>query len=163
MYIFKAFPLENSPGYLINRLAAKMNAALHRAFKSAGYNITAQQWAVLNRLWEENGLHQNLLAERTTKNRHNVSRMLTVMEKQRLLKRRPDPEDARLQRIYLTENGAKLQDVLVPIAHSIIEKMFIGFEKNELENLKQTMDQLSTNLDLCDTLSFDSGELGGKQ
>ena len=120
MHIFKAFPLENSPGYLINRLAAKMNAALHWAFKSAGCNITAQQWAALNRLWEENGLHQSLL-ERTTKNQHNVSRTLTLLEKQRLLERRPDPEDVTLQRIYLTEKGAKLQDVLVPIAHSLID------------------------------------------
>jgi len=161
MDIFKAFPLDNSPGYLINRLAAKMNAVLHRAFNSAGYNITAQQWAVLNRLWEENGLHQSLLAERTTKNRHNVSRMLTVLEKQRLLERRPDPEDARLQRIYLTEKGAKLQDVLVPIAHSVIESMFKGLKKSDLESLKQTMDQLSENLDLLDSFSINSNELEG--
>ena len=103
MHAFKAYPLENSPGYLINQLSAKMNAVLQRAFRSAGYNITAQQWAVLNRLWEENGIHQSLLAERTTKNRHNVSRMLTLLEKQGLLKRRLDSEDARLQRIYLTK------------------------------------------------------------
>ncbi|CAB1075368.1 hypothetical protein D1AOALGA4SA_3188 [Olavius algarvensis Delta 1 endosymbiont] len=161
MKVLKAYPLENSPGYLLNRLAAKMNAVLHRAFKSAGYNITAQQWAVLNRLWEENGLHQSLLAERTTKNRHNVSRMLTVLEKQGLLERRPDPEDARLQRIYLTEKGAKLQEVLVPIAHSVIESMFKGLKKSDLESLRHTMGHLSDNLDLFDDFSINSSELEG--
>jgi len=154
MYIFKAFPLDNSPGYLINRLAAKMNAVLHMAFKSAGFNVTAQQWAVLNRLWEEDGLHQNELAERTTKNRHNMSRMLTVLEKQGLLKRRPDPEDARLQRIYLTKKGVMLQDVLVPIVDKVMENIFKGLKKPELENLKQTMDQLSKNLDSFDNSSI---------
>jgi len=156
MYIFKAFPLDNSPGYLINRLAAKMNAVLHMAFKSAGFNVTAQQWAVLNRLWEEDGLHQNELAERTTKNRHNMSRMLTVLEKQGLLKRRPDPEDARLQRIYLTKKGVMLQDVLVPIVDKVMENIFKGLKKPELENLKQTMDQLSKNLDSFDNPSINS-------
>jgi DNA-binding MarR family transcriptional regulator len=156
MYIFKAFPLDNSPGYLINRLAAKMNAVLHKAFKSAGFNVTAQQWAVLNRLWEEDGLHQNELAERTTKNRHNMSRMLTVLEKQGLLKRRPDPEDARLQRIYLTKKGVMLQDVLVPIVDKVMENIFKGLKKPELENLKQTMDQLSKNLDSFDNSSINS-------
>jgi DNA-binding MarR family transcriptional regulator len=156
MYIFKAFPLDNSPGYLINRLAAKMNAVLHKAFKSAGFNVTAQQWAVLNRLWEEDGLHQNELAERTTKNRHNMSRMLTVLEKQGLLKRRPDPEDARLQRIYLTKKGVMLQDVLVPIVDKVMENIFKGLKKPELENLKQTMDQLSKNLDSFDNPSINS-------
>jgi len=156
MYIFKAFPLDNSPGYLINRLAAKMNAVLHKAFKSAGFNVTAQQWAVLNRLWEEDGLHQNELAERTTKNRHNMSRMLTVLEKQGLLKRRPDSEDARLQRIYLTKKGVMLQDVLVPIVDKVMENIFKGLKKPELENLKQTMDQLSKNLDSFDNPSINS-------
>jgi DNA-binding MarR family transcriptional regulator len=154
MQVFKAYPLENSPGYLINQLAAKMNAVLQRAFRSVGYKITAQQWAVLNRLWEENGIHQSLLAERTTKNRHNVSRMLTVLEKQGLLKRRLDPEDARLQRIYLTKKGAMLQDVLVPIVDKVMENIFKGMKKPELENLKQAMDQLSINLDLLDNSSM---------
>ncbi len=154
MHVFKAYPLENSPGYLINQLAAKMNAVLQRAFRSAGYKITAQQWAVLNRLWEENGIHQSLLAERTTKNRHNVSRMLTLLEKQGLLKRRLDSEDARLQRIYLTKKGAMLQDVLVPIVDKVMENIFKGLKKPELENLKQTMDQLSKNLDSFDNSSI---------
>jgi len=156
MYIFKAFPLDNSPGYLINRLAAKMNTVLHKAFKSVGFNVTAQQWAVLNRLWEEDGLHQNELAERTTKNRHNMSRMLTVLEKQGLLKRRPDSEDARLQRIYLTKKGVMLQDVLVPIVDKVMENIFKGLKKPELEDLKQTMDQLSKNLDSFDNSSINS-------
>jgi DNA-binding MarR family transcriptional regulator len=154
MQVFKAYPLENSPGYLINQLAAKMNAVLQRAFRSVGYKITAQQWAVLNRLWEEDGIHQSLLADRTTKNRHNVSRMLTVLEKQGLLKRRLDPEDARLQRIYLTKKGAMLQDVLVPIVDKVMENIFKGLKKPELENFKQTMDKLSINLDSLDNFSL---------
>jgi DNA-binding MarR family transcriptional regulator len=154
MHAFKAYPLENSPGYLINQLSAKMNAVLQRAFRSAGYNITAQQWAVLNRLWEENGIHQSLLAERTTKNRHNVSNMLTLLEKQGLLKRRSDPEDARLQRIYLTKKGVMLQDVLVPIVDKVMKNIFKGLKKPELENLRQTLDQLTKNLDSFDNSSI---------
>jgi len=156
MHVFNAYPLDNSPGYLINQLAAKMNAVLQRAFRSAGHTITAQQWAVLNRLWEENGIHQSLLAERTTKNRHNVSRMLTLLEKQGLLKRRLDSEDARLQRIYLTKKGAMLQDVLVPIVDKVMENIFKDLKKPELENLKQTMNQLSKNLDSFDNSSINS-------
>lgn len=150
MHGFKAFPLENSPGYWVNRLAGKMNAVLQRAFKSAGYKITAQQWAILNRLWEQNGLHQSMIAEKTTKNRHNVSRMLTVLENQGLLRRRPDPEDARLQRIYLTKEGTKLREVLVPIVEIVIERMGKGVKEVELRKLKKTMDQLSMNLDALD-------------
>ncbi len=30
----RPYPLDNSPGYLINRLAAKMNAVLHKSVQS---------------------------------------------------------------------------------------------------------------------------------
>ena len=162
MTVFKAYPLDNSPGYLINRLATKMNSVLHREFKSAGYNITAQQWAILNRLWEENGLHQSLLAERTTKNRHNVSRMITVLEKQKLIKRHPDRDDSRLQRIYLTKQGMVLRNVLVPIAQEVMNSMLKGIQKTDLKNLRQIMEQMSINLDSSMNLTTTSGKSGGK-
>ncbi len=47
---------------------------------------------------------------------------------------------SRLLRIYLIRKGAKLQDVLVPIALSVIESMFKGLKNSDLESLKQTMD-----------------------
>ena len=55
-----------------------------------------------------------------------------------------------------------LRDVLVPIAHTVIESMFKGLKKSDLENLRQTMDHLSYNLDLLDNVTAHSGELGGK-
>jgi DNA-binding MarR family transcriptional regulator len=154
MDVFKAYPLDHSPGYLINRLATKMNSVLYREFKTAGYNITAQQWAILNRLWEEDGLHQSLLAERTTKNRHNVSRMVTVLEKQQLIKRQPDPDDSRLQRIHLTKKGKKLRHVLVPIAQSTMESMLIGLNQSDLKSLRQILEHMTINLDSSDNQTF---------
>ena len=162
MDTFKAYPLDLSPGYLINRLATKMNSVLHREFKSAGYNITAQQWAILNRLWEEDGLHQSLLAERTTKNRHNVSRMITVLEKQKLIKRHPDPDDSRLQRIYLTKQGMMLRKVLIPIAQTVMSSMLKGLQQPDLKSLRQAMEQMSINLDSSHDFTITSAKSGGK-
>ena len=81
--ISKVFSLDNSPGYMINSLVREMNAYLYRSFRKKGFEITAQQWAVLNRLWEKEGLHQSKLAKKTTKNRHNMAMILKQLENSR--------------------------------------------------------------------------------
>ena len=142
----KVFPLDNSPGYIINRLARELNACLYRAFHSKGFDITAQQWAVLNRLWEIEGLHQSELAEKTTKNRHNMARILKQMETRGLVKRRTDPHDRRLQRVYLTARGRSLQDKLIPIAMNTLEKLFAGITKQDMNTLKRIHTKINNNL-----------------
>ena len=39
--IAQVFPLDNSPGYIINKLARELNACLYRSFRNNGYEITA--------------------------------------------------------------------------------------------------------------------------
>ena len=144
----KVYPLDNSPGYIINRLARELNACLYRAFRSKGFDITAQQWAVLNRLWEIEGLHQSDLAARTTKNRHNMARILKQLETRGLIKRKPDIRDKRLQRVFLTANGKSLQDKLIPIAEETLEKIFAGIRQQDMVALRRIHKKINQNLSL---------------
>ena len=144
--ISKVFPLDNSPGYMINSLAREMNACLYRSFREKGFEITPQQWAVLNRLWEMEGLHQSKLAEKTTKNRHNMTMILKQLEIKGFVEKRSDTRDKRLQRIYLTKSGKALKEKLIPIATDIIEKLFRGVASQDMEVLSKVHKTMIKNL-----------------
>ena len=144
--ISKVFPLDNSPGYMINSLAREMNACLYRSFREKGFGITPQQWAVLNRLWEMEGLHQSKLAEKTTKNRHNMTMILKQLEIKGFVEKRSDTRDKRLQRIYLTKSGKALKEKLIPIATDIIEKLFRGVASQDMEVLNKVHKTMIKNL-----------------
>ena len=144
--ISKVFPLDNSPGYMINSLAREMNACLYRSFRENGFEITPQQWAVLNRLWEMEGLHQSKLAEKTTKNRHNMTMILKQLEIKGFVEKRSDTRDKRLQRIYLTKSGKALKEKLIPIATDIIEKLFRGVASQDMEVLNKVHKTMIKNL-----------------
>ena len=144
--ISKVFPLDNSPGYMINSLAREMNACLYRSFREKGFEITSQQWAVLNRLWEMEGLHQSKLAEKTTKNRHNMTMILKQLEIKGFVEKRSDTRDKRLQRIYLTKSGKALKKKLIPIATDIIEKLFRGVASQDMEVLNKVHKTMIKNL-----------------
>jgi DNA-binding MarR family transcriptional regulator len=48
-----------------------------------------------------------------------MTTMVGLLERERLVRRRPDPEDARATRVYLTENAKRFR----PIAASVIAEI----------------------------------------
>ncbi len=141
-----AFSIDQSPGYQINRLARDLSMYLQRKFSRAGFEITAPQWAVLNRLWEEEGLHQSELADRVVRDRHNMARIIAAMEKRGLIRREPDARDKRLLRVFLTRQGRELQVKLVPLAKEAVASAFSSVSRQDVEALSRLYDRVLANL-----------------
>jgi len=131
------FPLDNSPGYLLNLAVREISVHLARAFKAGGLELTPQQWSLLARLWEKDGQHQNELAETTTKDRHNVARILALMERNGMIERRPDRDDKRLQRVYLTDLGKCLRPRLTAMALEVLEQAFQGVSDKDVQRFRE--------------------------
>ncbi|MGD8983978.1 MAG: MarR family transcriptional regulator [Desulfobacteraceae bacterium] len=143
---FNVFPLDDSPGFIIHLMDTQMKAALQRAFQSKGFDLTPEQWGLLNRLWETEGIHQSILAGRTGKDRHNITRILNLLEKKGLTKRVPDPDDRRRYKIYLTEPGRELERKLPPIVTDLLQKCFKGLTQKELQDLERVHKHILKNL-----------------
>jgi DNA-binding MarR family transcriptional regulator len=140
------FPLDNSQGYIIHRLDMQMTLGLQHAFQAKGFNITPEQWGVLNRLWEKEGIHQSALAERAAKDRHNITRILNLMEKNGFIFRTPDGEDKRRLNVYLTEEGKALKQKLIPIVMGFLQKCFEGLTQEEVQDLRRIHEHILKNL-----------------
>ena len=143
---FNVFPLDNSQGYIIHRLDVQMSLGLQHAFQAKGFNITPEQWGVLNRLWENEGMHQSALAQRTAKDRHNITRILNLLEKNGFIFRTPDGEDKRRLNVYLTQEGKALKQKLIPIVIGFLQKCFEGLTQEEVQDLRRIHEQILKNL-----------------
>ena len=141
------FNLDDSYGYLINLAAQRLKYALHQAFQAKGYDVTPEQWAVLNRLWEEDGLSQVDLAERTFKDKPGTTRILKLLEKKGIVVRRPDESDRRVLRIFLTKTGKDLKDKLIPCAQEVLLKSGKNLTKQEIAQFKLTLNHILNNLE----------------
>lgn len=142
-----AFTLDESLGFLINRTAVRLKRELHQAFKAAGYRITPEQWAILNRLWAQEGLSQVELAELTFKDKPNVTRMLEIMEREGWVFRRPDEEDRRAYKVFLTDAGRALKDKLIPLAEEVLERGQRGLSGGDIAQAKRVLDLIYYNLE----------------
>jgi DNA-binding MarR family transcriptional regulator len=144
----RVFPLDHSPGFLIYRTAAKLKAGLSRAFQTAGFEITPEQWSVLSRLWEAEGLSQTTLAERACKDRHNMTRILNRLEQSGLVRREPNLEDKRFHKIFLTEEGRALKKKLIPIVESHLLRAMSGLSQEDLKQLERIHEHIVNNFSI---------------
>jgi DNA-binding MarR family transcriptional regulator len=155
----KVFPLENSPGYVIYRSTTRMKAELSRAFRESGFDVTPEQWSVLNKLWEIEGLNQMELAEKTSKDRHTITRILNLMEKKNFIIRKPDRKDNRCYRVYLTPKGMGLKKKLTPIVVELLQRAFSGFSKADMEDFRRIHEGIIRNLEPAKEMRPKSGNI----
>ena len=140
------YNFDDSYGYLINRAAHRLTYELHLTFQAKGLDITPEQWAVLNRLWEQDGLSQVELAERTFKDKPGMTRILNLLEKKGVVIRRRDAEDGRVLHVFLTQAGKDLKQKLIPCAQEVLVKGGQNLTKEELSQFKRTLKKILDNL-----------------
>ncbi len=141
------FILDDSLGYLINRTARRLKYELDQAFKAAGYDITPEQWTLLNRLWQQEGLSQVELAEQTFKDKPNVTRILDILERKQLLFRQKDENDRRAFKVYLTDAGRELREKLIPLAVEVLERGQKNLTESDIAFLQEKLNTIYYNFE----------------
>jgi len=85
--------LEKSLGYIICTIARKTHQNLTHKFSP--YNITPEQWVVLNQIHINKNISQKKLADIIQKGPNNVKVLVDKLEQKSLIKRAPNPNDKR--------------------------------------------------------------------
>jgi DNA-binding MarR family transcriptional regulator len=140
------FRLDDSLGFALARVARGLKFRLRKAFLDAGHDVTPEQWAVLCRLWEQDGRSQKDLAESLFKDTANITRMLDVLEKRGLLFRAQDTNDRRIYKIHLTDGGRGLKKELVPIVTGLLQECFSCLGKDEKNAFMDTLNRIHEHL-----------------
>ena len=113
----------------------------------ARHGITQGMWFYLRVLWENDGISQKELSERTGVVGPSTVGAMTRMEAMGLIARRKDGADARVTRVHLTPRGKRLERTLVPIAIGVINDAVAGLPRSEIDRMKQLLDRIKANLD----------------
>src|SRR4051812_17382180 len=80
----------------------------------SAHGITLAQYDVLMTLWHDDGITQQELAERRLVTKANVVGLIDRVSAAGWVERRPDPEDRRVNRLYLTDAGRKFASETQP-------------------------------------------------
>jgi DNA-binding MarR family transcriptional regulator len=118
-----------SPGTLINKLARAMALEMDRRLKA--YDVTLSQWFVLKQLWHQEGRSQVELQELLSLERATVNGLIQRMTRAGLVQCRPDPDDRRVQRIFLAERGRTLKQITPSLEVEVNAHTLEGFSEDE--------------------------------
>jgi len=140
-------PKPNHPetmDFLLVNICHLHHTRAHQLFEAIG--LYRGQPPVLLALWEKEGLTQTELAERLQNTPATVTKMLQRMEKSGFIQRKPDTEDQRVSRVYLTEAGRAIQ-IHVEAVWKIMEaEIFVNFKPEERVLLRRFLLQIRENL-----------------
>jgi len=137
----------DSLGFWLYRAHSQASNLLRRTFQAHGYDVTPEQWGVLASLRIAEGINQSQLGENTFKDRHNITRILDLLEKRGLVERRIDEGDRRAYRVFLTEAGRKEQERLQGLVNSHQQVLAEGLEPGELASLRRIFEQIVRNIE----------------
>ena len=141
------YDMDSAVGYLIGHVAMRIKIGLRRLFMASGLDVTPEQWVVLFRLREREGLTQSELGERTIRDKATVTRILDRLEKKALVERRRDAKDRRSQRIFLTEKGGESLDALMPLVRGYGAEVFGHIDEKDRELLRDVLARIEVKLD----------------
>ncbi|WP_216828172.1 MarR family winged helix-turn-helix transcriptional regulator [Alkalihalobacterium elongatum] len=143
---YRKYVLQESIGYRIASTGRLVINRLNKNFKDNDYPVTHDQWSIMIRLWEEDGLTQQQLAILTGKDQPSVSRLINNLVKRGLVKRVQHPVDGRTNLIFLTSEGKKMQIGLIEQAQKTIEQISEGIPKDDLTVFLRVLDKINKNL-----------------
>jgi DNA-binding MarR family transcriptional regulator len=142
--MIKRYSIEKATGFIIYRTALAMRGAFERTLKEQGFDITPEQCGILSLLREEEGLSQKEIGHVLFKDKPNISRMLDILERKRLILRQAT--DRRKYSIFLTEEGKEVIDKVLPLKLQLGERLFNGLLAREIEALESILNKIYRNI-----------------
>ncbi len=105
------------------------------------FGMTRAQWAVLVRLDRSEGLKQSELAEILDLQPITLTRLLDRLNASGLIERRPDPNDRRANRLYLTPAARPLLNRLDALGAEMMDTVLEGLTP---QSVKRMLDEFGT-------------------
>lgn len=115
--------------------------AMQRTLKRNEAGITFEMLQVLSCLWNEQGITQQLLAERTAKDKACLTNLMLNLEKKGYVCRKEDASDRRNKLVYLTPEGERFREQIRPV----LDQVYVNAEKSiGQETLHRMLSELDT-------------------
>ncbi len=108
--------------------------------------INASFQGIIRVLSRENGLSQQELAERLVLSKPTISLTLQKMEYEGLIERKPDEADARITRVYLTDQGKEVNEKIINIFKKVEGRIEAVLSEEKQNEFLEMLNLISTEL-----------------
>lgn len=129
--------------YLASSFAHHFARLLTLSFQQQGIPVTAEQFAILMLLANQDGLPQQDISKKLERDKTTITRVLINLKKQGLIRQEGNKEDTRAKYVYLTAQGKKLQARALQVAGSIYTHILKGISEKEIKQGIKLLQQMN--------------------
>ena len=105
-------------------------------------HMTFEMLQVMNCLWNEQGISQQSLAEKTAKDKACLTNLINNLEKKNWVIRKEDSSDRRNRLIFLTVQGEELALTVKPLINDIYTQTGIEMEVSRINECTEDLKRL---------------------
>ncbi len=116
---------------------------LNRAFQQAGYDLSREQFELLQVLWEGDHINQQAISRKLQKDKYNITKLLNTLTKRGFVQRTMSQEDRRNNFVILTEKGIQVQKALLQIEEQVHTDLTFTLTPSEIKSCMWVMRKLT--------------------
>ncbi|MBR5855954.1 MAG: MarR family transcriptional regulator [Bacteroidales bacterium] len=138
--------LNKQVGVFLNLVHNRFKQYISAFFQDEGYNITPEQFLVMDTLWGRGSMSQQQIADTILKDKNSVVKLVDGLEKKNLVKRVSNSMDRRQNLIELTPHAKEIQDHVTDIAMSAVDLIIKDIPENELHIFIKVLAKMAGNM-----------------
>jgi len=138
--------LKKTLGPWLGKTSKMIGCLINEVLLENNIDLTREQWVVLIKLYQHNGLAQNQLAFVTERDKTSLTRLINTMERKNLIMRKVDEKDKRIKLVHMTEVGNTVFNKALPVMQNIIQSLQKGLTQKEIESTILILQKLQNNL-----------------
>ena len=113
-----------------------------RAFKEHNFEITPEQFIILDVIINNEELYQRKLG----KDRANITRLLDILFKKGLIEKESSSNGRKINKIKITKKGEDLRNKIFPVISKVRQSYLNGIEYKDIENCLKILNKIKENI-----------------
>ncbi len=138
--------LEKQILMFLNIAHNSVKQCMSEVFQRGGFNLTPEQFLVMDTLWDEGVLTQQQIADITMRDKNSIVKLIDGLESRKLVRRVSNPKDRRQNLIEVTPYSRKIKDSVTELSLEAVAAIVGGIPREELEAFVKTLAKMEQNI-----------------
>lgn len=139
--------LNKRVGVALNLVHNRFKQYMTVTFQKKGYNLTPEQFLVMDALWDNGTLSQQQIADTILKDKNSVVKLIDGLEKKQWVNRAAHKQDRRLNLIETTPLAAQVRQEVTDLAMEAVTLITRDIPDGELRTFLSVLSRMAANMD----------------
>lgn len=138
--------LNKQLGVFLNFVHNRFKKYMTAFFQEGGYNITPEQFLLLDALWDMGVMSQQKIADTMLKDKNSVVKLVDTLEKKGLVRRIADNRDRRQNLIEVTPEAIAIKEGVTALAINAVDLITKDIPKDNLHIFINVLSEMAENM-----------------